>query len=97
MNKFILLCLGLLYGTLASADAIDMQDYNLLRNGMTEAEVLLRIGPSDHEIVRGNRDNFISSKTWFYIPKQGSRNKWISELRFNADGVLISRDRYRTR
>ena len=97
MKKLLLLNLMLLYGSFVSADAVDMRDYNLLRNGMTEAEVLYRIGPSDHETVRSDHYNHIFSKTWFYIPNQGSTNKWITELRFNADGVLISRDRYRVK
>ena len=95
MNKFLLLLCILLYGSLTSADEIDMRDYNLLRNGMTEAEVLYRLGPSDHETVRNDQYNYLLSKTWFYIPAQKSDNKWITELRFNANGELISRDRYR--
>lgn len=95
--KKLLLLLVLLYGTEASADEIDMRDYILLKNGMTEAEVLYRIGPSDHETIRGDRYNYILSKTWFYIPAQNSTDKWISELKFDANGVLISRDRYRVK
>ena len=95
MKKLILLLLILLYGPLASADAIDMQDYILLRNGMTEAEVLYRIGPYDHETIKSDRYNYILTKTWFYIPPHNSTNKWITEIRFDANGKVVSRDRHR--
>jgi hypothetical protein len=97
MKKFLLLLLVLLYGSVASADAIDMRDYILLKNGMTEAEVLYRIGPYDHETIKSDRYNYILRKTWFYIPPQNSTHKWITELKFDANGVLISRDRYRVK
>ncbi len=96
MNKFILL-LTLLYSGAGLADAIDMRDYNLLRNGMSEAEVLYRLGPYDHRTVESDRYNDIFSKTWFYIPSQRNTNKWITELRFNSAGRLVSRERYRVR
>ena len=96
MNKLLLL-LVLLYGSVASADAIDMRDYNLLKNGMTEAEVLYRVGPYDHETIKSDHYNHIFSKTWFYIPSKKGTNKWITELKFNGNGVLISRDRYRVK
>ncbi len=97
MKKLILLLLVLLYGSLASADAIDMRDYILLKKGMTEAEILYRIGPYDHETIKSDRYNYIFRKTWFYIPAQKSTNKWITELKFDSNGVLISRDRYRVK
>lgn len=95
MNKFTLLLFLIFYGSQTSADAIDMQDFNLLRNGMTEAEVLYRIGPPDHETVKSDHYNHVFSRTWFYIPAQNSNKKWITEIQFNADGELRSRDRYR--
>lgn len=96
MNRLILL-FGLLCGGPALADAIAMRDYNLLRNGMSEAEVLYRLGPYDHRIVESDRYNYTFAKTWFYIPSQRNANKWITELRFNSAGRLIARDRYRVR
>ena len=96
MKKYLLLSL-FLYGSFASADAIDMRDYNLLRNGMSEAEVLYRIGPYDHETIKTDHYHAILRKTWFYIPIQGSTDKWITELSFDGNGKLISRDRYRVK
>jgi len=99
MKKTILLLLVLIYGSLASqlssADAIDMRDYILLRNAISEAEVLYKFGISDHETISSDYHHNILSKTWFYIPKKNSTNKWITEFKFNSNGKLIAKDRYR--
>lgn len=95
--KNILLLLVLLYGPLASAEAIDMRDYILLKNEITEAEVLYKFGEPDHESVNSDYHHYIISKTWSYIPKQNDFNKWITEFRFNGNGKLVSKDRYRAR
>ncbi len=97
MKKFTFLLPFVLYGPLASAEAIDMREYIILKNEVTEAEVLYRFGAPDHETI--NSDNFhqLLSKTWFYIPAQSGSNKWITEFKFNGNGKLISWDRYRIR
>ncbi len=96
MKKFILLLLIVLYGSLASADAIDMRDYIILKNQISEAEVLYKFGSPDHETINSDYHNYILNKIWFYIPKKNNANKWITEFKFNANGRLISKDRYRT-
>jgi hypothetical protein len=95
MKKLILLLLALLYGSLTSADAIDMRDYTLVKNEITEAEVLYKFGAPDHETVNSDFHRNILSKTWFYIPKKNGTNKWISEFKFDGNGRLITKDRYR--
>lgn len=97
MKKLTFLLLFVLYGPLASAEAIDMRDYIILRSELTEAEVLYRFGAPDHETINSDTFNRILSKTWFYIPSQSesNNNKWITEFKFNGNGKLISRDRYR--
>lgn len=93
IKKLILLTVSL-YGTHAFANAIDMRDYNLLRNGMSEAEILYRLGPADHETVNTDSHYVVLNRTWFYIPEQTSRSKWITELRFDGRGKLVAKDRY---
>lgn len=97
MNKLILLLLGLFYGSVTSAEAIDMRDYIRLRNGMSEAEVLYRLGPYDHETVRMDRYDYVLEKTWFYIPGSNSSNKWITEIRFDSKGHVVDLDRYKVK
>jgi len=95
MKKLLLLLLVLLYGSLASADAIDMRDYIKLRKGMSEAEVLYRLGNPDHETVRSDYHHNILRKSWFFIPKQRSSDKWITEIEFDSRGRIIKLDRNR--
>ncbi len=97
MKKLVLLLLALLYGFPASADAIDMRDYILIKNEITEAEVLYKFGSPDHETINSDHYQHILSKTWFYLPKRNGTNKWISEFRFNGNGRLLSKDRYRVK
>lgn len=83
----------------AFADSVSMQDYNLLSNGMSEAEVLYRLGPYDHETVAVGLYNNVLHKTWYYIPlpDENSNRKWITEIRFDGNGRVITRDRYKPR
>jgi len=97
MKKFYILLLIMLYGPLASADAIEMRDYIMIRNDISEAEVLYKFGSPDHETINSDYHHYILSKTWFYIPMQAGSNKWITELRFNGNGKLISKDRYKVK
>ena len=97
MMEYTVLLLIWAYSTLLCADAIAMRDYITLRTGMSEAEVLYKFGPSDHETIRSDRLDFILSKTWFYIPIKSSTDKWITEIKFDSNGRLIKRDRYRVK
>ena len=97
MNKLILLLLISIYSSLICADAIEMRDYITIRTGMTEAEILYKFGPSDHETIRSDRLDYTLSRTWFYIPVRNSNNKWITEIKFDSNGKLIKRDRYRVK
>ena len=97
MMKYTFLLLISTYSTLLCADAIAMRDYITLRTGMSEAEVLYKFGPSDHETIRSDRLDFVLSKTWFYIPIRSSTDKWITEIKFDSNGRLIKRDRYRVK
>lgn len=97
MKNRILLLSILLYANYVSADAVDMKDYLLLKNQVSEAEILYKLGPPDHETINDDCYNNVLNKTWFYIPKRKGSNKWISEFRFNGNGKLISKDRYRVK
>ena len=95
MKKLLLLLLVLLYGCLASADAIDMRDYIKLRKGMSEAEVLYRLGSPDHETIKSDHHHNILRKTWFFIPALRSSDKWITEIELDSNGRIINLDRNR--
>lgn len=94
MKRYLLLLL-LLCGSITSADEIDMRDYIKLRKGMSEAEVLYRLGVPDHETSQTDYYHNIFRKTWFYIPQQQSNGKWITEIEFDRRGNIVdlARDR----
>jgi hypothetical protein len=99
-GKLLILGLCLLTaGPGARADSVPMPDYIRLSIGMTEAEVLYRIGPYDHETVAYDHYHFILYKTWYYIPAPGEarNNEWITEVRFDGRGLVTALDRYKPR
>jgi hypothetical protein len=81
----------------ASADMIPMRDYTLLSRGMSEAEVLFRVGPYDHESRYTDYDHNVIRKIWYYIPHRKTSDSWITEIEFDQDGVVQSLVRYRAR
>lgn len=74
-----------------------MSDYIHLSRGMTEAEVLYRVGPPDHETIASDYYNNILNKTWYYIPSKSetSNRSWITEIVFSGNGKVRSLDRYK--
>jgi len=81
----------------ASADMIAMRDYNLLSRGMSEAEVLYRVGPYDHETRYTDYHHNIVRKVWHYIPERATSSAWITEIEFDQSGLVQSLVRYRAR
>ena len=79
------------------SDMIPMKDFIQLKRGMTEAEVLYRVGTYDHETIASNYHDHIIRKTWFYIPEQKGSGDWITEIVFDSRGVIRELDRYRVR
>jgi hypothetical protein len=87
----------LLIAPAAGADMIDMRDYSLLRRGMSEAEILHRVGPSDHQTVFTDWHHNVVRKVWYYIPRHGQSDGWITEIEFDMHGTVQSLERYRAR
>ena len=81
----------------SQADMIPMRDFNHLKRGMTEAEVLYRVGPYDHESIYTDHYNNIIRKVWYYIPATRGSNSWITEIVINRIGEIQSLERYRAR
>jgi hypothetical protein len=95
--RLITLCCMLMLATGAAAAEVDFRDYIGLNEGMTEAEVLYRLGPCDHETFL---DDFPVGfhhlplrKRWAYLPPRG-QSGWITEITFNAAGRVSSLERY---
>lgn len=83
--------------SIACADMIAMRDYIYLSRGMSEAEVLYRVGPYDHESRYTDHDHNVVRKVWYYIPARPTSNSWITEIEFDQNGVIQVLTRYRAR
>ncbi|MEO8224179.1 MAG: hypothetical protein ABI661_05195 [Gammaproteobacteria bacterium] len=66
----IVLGVGALLGCMSSsaALAVDAAERGFIRQGMAEAEVLLRIGKPDHETFIRNFRGEAEEKAWAYFP-----------------------------
>ena len=81
--------------SMARADMIPMREYIMLDRGMTEGEVLYRVGPCDYKTTQSDYYHNIISTTWYYIPVRKSSDGWITEITFDGRGVVQSLNRYR--
>lgn len=100
VRRVILLIFGLCQlAAGARADSVPMRDYIRLSIGMTEAEILYRLGPYDHETVTYSYHYYPLFKTWYYLPAPGeaTSNAWITEIRIDNRGVVTALDRYKPR
>ena len=82
----------------ALASEVDLRDYIKLDEGMSEAEVLYRLGPYDYETVYGlgfgYHGRLPTYKRWAYLPQHG-HDGWITEISFSYDGHVCNLERYR--
>ena len=89
------LCLvAVLFGKPGLAAEVDMRDFVRLQRGMTEAEVLYRLGRYDHETVFTDAYHQPIRKRWSYLPAYGRRG-WITEITFDSRGLVSGLERYR--
>jgi len=79
----------------ATADMIPMSQFRLLKTGMTESEVLYRVGPGDYESVRSDHFDNVLRRVWAYIPTRQDPDTWITEIEFDHSGVVQDLRRYR--
>lgn len=77
----------------AGAESMAMRDYHLLDIGMSEAEVLHRVGPPDHETVVNDGFFGPSGFVWYYIPTEP--RGWITEIIFDSHGRIKDTRRYK--
>ena len=92
MRKFFLVATFLLsLSSQAMGKAIPFSDFRLLDRGMSEAEVLLRVGPPDRETVINNF--FVYKKIWYYIPDGHYSGDYLTKLNFDIHDNVSSIER----
>lgn len=84
---------GMLIAPSVAAESMAMRDYHLLGVGMSEAEVLYRVGPPDRESVLNDGFFGPSGFVWYYIPSKP--RGWITEIIFDPRGRIKDMKRYK--
>lgn len=80
--------LVLLLSGQAAADAIAFREFRLLKAGMSEVEVLSRVGEPDRERVIDN--HFMYRMIWYYVPDGDYSGDWSTTITFDANGRVVS-------
>lgn len=68
MSRTTVLLASVLLLASASALALDAGERKFIRKGMGEGEVVLKIGPPDHEALNRSVRGLPEEKTWTYFP-----------------------------
>ena len=77
----------------AVADHVDFSDYRMLKRGMSEAQVVSRIGEPDRETVIDNALPY--KKIWYYLPDGGYSWQFITIITIDANGRVSRIERER--
>jgi hypothetical protein len=96
MKKSSLLTVTCLIAVLASSVAagqVDLRDFGLIQQGMGEAEVLVRLGPPDHESFEGFTPNNLLIKSFFYFSEPGRYQEITTVIKFKG-GRVVHKERF---
>jgi len=66
----------------------DLLDFGLIQRGMSEAEVLVRLGPPDHESFEGFSPNKLLLKSYFYFSEPGRYQNITTVITFKGGRVV---------
>jgi len=93
----ILLFIIILFSSSTYSGSVDLREYGLLITGMSEAEVLYRLGPYDHEAIYHDGHRYVQKKIWYYIPDGSYSGDWITEITFDSGGRIRELNRFKPR
>ena len=74
---------------------IDLVDFGLIKRGMSEAEILVRLGPPDYESVEGVFPNKLLIKSYFYFSEPGRHQDITTVIKFEGGRVIRKERIYR--
>lgn len=86
--------LGMVVSPVA-AEQVDLLDFGLIQRGMSEAEVLVRLGPPDHESLEGFSPSNLLIKTYFYFSEPGRYQNITTMIKFKGGRVFLKERFYR--
>ncbi len=96
MKRSSLLTITCLIAVLASSVAagqVDLREFGLIQRGMSEAEVLVRLGPPDHESFEGFSPNDLLIKSYFYFSEPGRYQNITTVIKFKG-GRVVHKERF---
>ena len=77
--------------SMSSAIAADATERKFIREGMSEGEVLMKIGRPDSESVDTGGGATVTSKRWIYFPAYGDQQTMTTIVLKEGKVVEISR------
>lgn len=96
MRKGFLLTIAFLIALLPSlvaAAQVDLREFGLIQRGMSEAEVLVRLGPPDHESFEGFSPNNLLLKSYFYFSEPDRYQEITTVIKFKG-GRVVHKERF---
>ncbi len=91
MKKISVLTIACIFAMLASpvaAGQVDLREFGLIQRGMSEAEVLVRLGPPDHESFEGFTSNNRLLKSYFYFSEPDRHQDITTVIKFKGGRVV---------
>ncbi len=91
MKKGFLLTIAFLVAMLASpvaAGQVDLREFGLIQRGMSEAEVLVRLGPPDYESFEGFTPSNLLLKSYFYFSESERIQDITTVIKFKGGRVV---------
>ena len=73
---------------LVLAGQVDLVDFGLIKRGMSEAEVLVGLGPPDYESFEGCASNNLLIKSYFYFSGPGRHQDITTVIKFKGGRVI---------
>lgn len=91
----VMVCLTALMVSPVAAGQVDLVDFGLIERGMSEAEVLVRLGPPDHESFEGFSPHNLLIKSYFYFSEPGRLQDITTVITFKGGRVVRKERIYR--
>jgi hypothetical protein len=96
MRKGLFLTIACLISLVAfpvAAGQVDLREFGLIQRGMSEAEVLVRLGPPDHESFEGFTPNNLLLKSYFYFSEPDRHQEITTLIKFKG-GRVVRKERF---
>ena len=96
MGYFLaIVCLTSMLVSPISAGQVDLREFGLISLGMSEAEVLVRLGPPDYESFEGFSSNNLVIKSYFYFSEPDRHQGITTVIQFKGGRVIHKERIYR--